>query len=84
MRAGTPVAARAAGGVPTIVRDGETGRLVPVGDAQALARAVKDLIANREEATMMAERARSMVESSFGLERMVTAHEALYRQVLNG
>jgi glycosyltransferase involved in cell wall biosynthesis len=84
MMAGTPVVATAAGGVPTVVQDGETGRLVPIGQPQALAAAVTDLMADTEGAKEMAHRARNLVETDFGLERMVAAHEALYRQVLNG
>jgi glycosyltransferase involved in cell wall biosynthesis len=82
--AGTPVVATAAGGVPTVVRDGETGRLVPVQQPEALAAALADLIKNPEDAAKMADRARTLAESSFSLEGMVDAHEALYRQVLNG
>jgi glycosyltransferase involved in cell wall biosynthesis len=37
MRAGTPVLATRSGGIPDIVRDGETGFLVPEGDTQAAA-----------------------------------------------
>ncbi len=84
MMAGTPVAATAAGGVPTVVQDGETGRLVPVGQPRALADAVTDLITDVEGAKKMADRARALAENKFGLERMVTAQEDLYRRVLNG
>jgi glycosyltransferase involved in cell wall biosynthesis len=84
MMAGTPVVATAAGGVPTVVRDGETGRLVPVQQPEALAAALADLITNPEDAAKMADRARTLAESNFSLEGMVDAHEALYRQVLNG
>ena len=37
---GTPVIATAAGGVPEVVRDGENGLLVPVGDVAAFAAAI--------------------------------------------
>jgi glycosyltransferase involved in cell wall biosynthesis len=37
---GTPVVASAVGGLPEYVDDGETGLLVPPGDADALARAL--------------------------------------------
>ena len=84
MMAGTPVAATAAGGVPTVVRDGETGRLVPVGQPEALAAALADLIKNPDDAARMADRAQTLAENSFSLEGMVDAQEALYRQVLNG
>ena len=84
MMAGTPVAATAAGGVPSVVRDGETGRLVPVGQPEALAAAVADLLSDSEGAKEMADRARDLVETDFGLERMVGAYESLYRRVLDG
>jgi len=84
MMAGTPVVATAAGGVPTVVRDGETGRLVPVQQPEVLAAALADVITNPEDAAKMADRARTFAESNFSLEGMVDAHEALYRQVLNG
>ena len=41
---GTPVIATAVGGVPELVRDGENGLLVPVGDRDALAAAVRRVI----------------------------------------
>jgi glycosyltransferase involved in cell wall biosynthesis len=41
---GTPVVATAVGGVPELVRDGENGLLVPVGDARALADAIRRLV----------------------------------------
>ncbi len=84
MMAGTPVVATAAGGVPTVVRDGETGRLVPVGQPQALADAMIDVMTDVEGAKKMAARARTLAQNDFGLVGMITAQEALYRQVLNG
>lgn len=44
MMAGRPVIASAVGGLPGIVRDGETGLLVPPGDSAALARAMEALL----------------------------------------
>ena len=43
---GTPVLATAAGGVAEVVRDGENGLLVPVGDAAALGEAVRRFFAD--------------------------------------
>ena len=45
---GTPVIATSAGGVPEVVRDGENGLLVPVGDAAALAGAIRRFFAEPE------------------------------------
>jgi glycosyltransferase involved in cell wall biosynthesis len=43
---GTPVIATSVGGVPELVRDGENGLLVPPGDAEALAQAIRRLVAD--------------------------------------
>jgi glycosyltransferase involved in cell wall biosynthesis len=43
---GSPVIATAVGGVPEVVQDGENGLLVPPGDAEALAAAIRRLFAD--------------------------------------
>jgi glycosyltransferase involved in cell wall biosynthesis len=43
---GTPVVATAVGGVAEIVRDGENGLLAPPGDVEALARAIRRIVAD--------------------------------------
>ncbi len=48
MAVGTPVVATRVNGLPEVVRDGVTGRLVAPGDPEALAMAVLDVIADRE------------------------------------
>lgn len=45
---GVPVVATAVGGVPEVVRDGVNGLLVPPGDAQALAGALRRVADDRE------------------------------------
>lgn len=45
---GVPAVATAVGGVSEVVVDGETGRLVPAGDATALAGALEDVLARHE------------------------------------
>jgi glycosyltransferase involved in cell wall biosynthesis len=55
---GVPVVSSNAGGIPYIVRDGENGLLVDVGDAAALAAAAARLLNDPVEALRMADRAR--------------------------
>jgi glycosyltransferase involved in cell wall biosynthesis len=48
MAYGRPVVASAVGGVPEVVLDGVTGRLVPAGDPAALARALAGVLSDRD------------------------------------
>ncbi|MGI8922004.1 MAG: glycosyltransferase family 4 protein [Solirubrobacteraceae bacterium] len=48
MAVGTPVVATAVGGLPEVVEDGVSGRLVQPGDPRALAAAVLDVLDHRE------------------------------------
>lgn len=41
--AGVPVVASPAGGIPEVVEDGVSGRIVPAGDVEALTAAIRDL-----------------------------------------
>src|SRR5262249_24343982 len=59
MRWGKPVVACCAGGVPEVVRDGETGLLVPPGDAAALEAALSRLLADADLRTKMGSGARA-------------------------
>jgi len=63
MRAGLPVVASRTGGIPDLVADGETGLLVPPGDAASLAVALDRLLSDRESATQMRGNARLRADS---------------------
>jgi glycosyltransferase involved in cell wall biosynthesis len=56
------------GGVRAMVRDRETGRVVPGGDAGAFAAALRAMLADRGELVRMGRRARHFVERERGLE----------------
>jgi glycosyltransferase involved in cell wall biosynthesis len=73
MAAGTPVVATRVGGLPEVVEDGVTGRLVAPGDPAALAEATLDVIAHR---TSMGEAARTAA-ARFSTERHADAVEHL-------
>jgi glycosyltransferase involved in cell wall biosynthesis len=64
---GVPVVAGASGGVAGIVRSGETGLLVPPGDAEAFAAAVRRLLSDPTERASMARRARDVVRRDHDL-----------------
>ncbi len=78
----TPVVASEVGGLPSVIRDGVTGRLVPPGDAGALAGAIRQALADRAATQRMAEAGRRLVEAEHSLEGMLDRLEALYGQRL--
>lgn len=78
MACGTPVVASATGGVPELVRPGESGKLIPAGDAEALATAVSDLLVDEPLRSQMRERCRAIVESEYSLEQQGRAYRELY------
>jgi colanic acid/amylovoran biosynthesis glycosyltransferase len=65
MAQGLPVIASRHSGIPELVRDGETGRSVPEGDAAALAAAVVDWARHPSAWTAMSARARQVIEEDF-------------------
>jgi glycosyltransferase involved in cell wall biosynthesis len=84
MAAGRPVVSTRAGGVEDVVTDGETGLLVPVGDAGAVARAVLHLLEDPHDAARLGAAARAAVVPRFSSGRLVDDIDALYRRLLAG
>src|SRR5207302_1216267 len=80
--AGVPVAATAGGGLPEVVIDEQTGLLVPVGDAGALANAILRLLDERPLALRLANRAQARVRTEFSVEHMAQKYIDLYREVV--
>lgn len=84
MAAGVPVVGANAGAVPEIITDGETGLLVPPGDAPALAQAVGRLLDDAPLAEMVRQRALEHVRRRFSLEAHAAQVQAVYAHVLEG
>ena len=68
MMCGRPVVATRGGGVTEIIRDGETGLLVPPGDASALSAALGCILSHPALATRLGQRGREDVTERFSLE----------------
>jgi glycosyltransferase involved in cell wall biosynthesis len=82
MAAGAAIVATETEGAREIIQDGETGRLVPIGDAEQMAQAIVSLINDRETRQQMADAARTSAKETFSLARMVDETELLYGEVL--
>jgi glycosyltransferase involved in cell wall biosynthesis len=79
MRAGLPVVATRVGGIGESVADGQTGFLVPRGDAQALRDRIQRLLADPGLRAELGARGRREYESRFTLDRTVAETLAVYR-----
>ena len=82
MMAGLPVVASHVGGIPELVEDGRTGRLVPPGDATQLAAALIELLDHPDRAQQMGQTARRRIEEQYSFDRMVHQFETLYLREL--
>ena len=79
---GRPVVATRVGGVPDVVREGEDGFLVEVGDVDALAERLAVLAADPELRTRMGGKARARVLERYAVVRLVDDVDRLYRSLL--
>jgi glycosyltransferase involved in cell wall biosynthesis len=76
----TPVIAFASGGLTDLIRDGETGVLVPTGDVTALARAIDDLLSRPDRGAALGIAGRRATLAAFGPQAVATRYAALYRE----
>lgn len=83
MACGTPVLGFDVGGIPDMVKDGVTGRVVATQTAGALAASICQLVSEPHECRRMGESARKMVLEQFSLDRQARDCTRLYRSLLN-
>jgi glycosyltransferase involved in cell wall biosynthesis len=84
MAAGRPVVATDVGGVAEVVRNGETGLLIPPRDDEALARAIDAQLSNTAAAASMAAAGQRLVAGLYRKQRMVDETEALFLELVGG
>jgi len=71
MAAGLPVVATATTGSKEIIKDGENGFLVPIGDSDALAKKILFLLNNPDKAKKMGQAGRKMIKEKFNQEKII-------------
>jgi glycosyltransferase involved in cell wall biosynthesis len=82
MAARRPVVAANVGGVPEIIQDGETGRLIDGHDPKLFAEAIDALLSDEREAQRMGAAAQTYVREHLSMERMADAYRKLYAELL--
>ncbi|MCW4384422.1 glycogen synthase [Salinibacterium sp. SYSU T00001] len=97
MACGAAVVGTATGGIPEVVDDGVTGRLVPIEQlddgtgtpveperfVEDLAQALIEVVSDPEAAARMGEAGRRRAEREFGWDRIAQRTEEIYRDVLS-
>ncbi len=84
MACGLPVLASRDGGIPDLVKNGETGFLFNPGDIGALAGYLKNLLKDPEKAIRFGIRARRTAVSEFHGSNVIERYQSVYRDALKG
>ncbi len=76
-----PVVATNIGGIPEVVRHGETGYVAELGDVERMARYCVELLTNPKKHAAFRASARKRAVEQFDIDLIVPQYEALYQQV---
>jgi N-acetyl-alpha-D-glucosaminyl L-malate synthase BshA len=82
LASGVPVVGSDAGGLPEVVRDGETGILCPVGDVAGMAAASLEILRDPRRWADMSRLAAADARERFARDAIVSKYESLYRDSL--
>ena len=82
MACGTPVVGFNAGGIPDMVRPGETGWLAETGDARALREAVEKALIDDATREQMGHQCRAVAEEEYTLEKQARCYKQLYESII--
>jgi glycosyltransferase involved in cell wall biosynthesis len=82
MACGLPIVATTVGGIPEVIEDGKSGLLVPPGEVQPLADALKKIVTRSAEVKAMGEHARQTILDKYALDTVSATYANLYREIL--
>jgi len=69
-------------GCREVVEDGKTGFIVPVKSSEALAKAINELLSNKDLRIEMGKREREFVSEKFNLAMVLDKNQAIYKKLL--
>jgi len=82
LASGVPVVGSDAGGLPEVIRDGETGILCPAGDVPGMAAAALEILQDPKRWSEMSKLASRDARERFSRDAIVTKYESLYQRSL--
>ncbi|MFA6078300.1 MAG: glycosyltransferase family 4 protein [Candidatus Omnitrophota bacterium] len=82
LASGRPCIASDVGGISDVIKNGESGVLVPVGDPASIARAVLALLEDMSSAKRLGDKGKSVVRERFSLSDMSDNVRKVYERVL--
>ncbi len=83
MAAGKPVITTPVGGVPEVIKDNDTGLLVPVRDSKGLMEKVKFLLDNHKDMIELGRRAKRFIVKSYSLDSYIKQIESVYHSLIS-
>ncbi len=83
LASGVPVIGARAGGLPEVVRDGETGFLCEVGDVESMSQAALSILTDQSKWQAMSELGAADSRARFSLDEVVGQYEHLYTTSLD-
>jgi N-acetyl-alpha-D-glucosaminyl L-malate synthase BshA len=83
MNCGVPVIAAEVGGLPEVIRHGETGFLFPVGEIKNMAEKTVKLLGDPESHELFRVQARRRAAQCFNASKIIHQYEAFYAEILN-
>ncbi|MEW6234422.1 MAG: glycosyltransferase family 4 protein [Candidatus Omnitrophota bacterium] len=84
LSSGTPVVATRVGGVPELVRDGETGYIVEPGNPDSIAEGLLKAIADPAKTAAMGRLAQEETIRKYSIQRLIRDIEEFYGKLLQG
>ena len=83
MSSGVPVIGTTAEGLPELIRAGETGYMLPVGDVEGMARRAIEVLSDTKKHAAMAAESRRLAVEQYEASRVVPLYENFYAETLD-
>lgn len=80
---GTPIVASNIGGIPDVIKDGETGLLIPPKNPEALANAIIKILQDKTLSSRLSKNGKEEAKK-YSWEKIAKDTEKLYKRVING